>query len=830
MHFTCLLLSGFVIFTPFLHAQPLVRISEFMASNATTIVDPDFNETGDWIELYNADTNSVSLGGFFLTDDLSEPKKWQLPEETTLAPNGFLLIWADDASEGYHTNFKLSAEGEQIGLFDPQTTLIDSISYQGQTTDVSYGRLAERAKEWRFFNTPTPGLPNDTTGYLGFSPSVTFSIPGGFHKGAQTLELSSSIDRGAIRYTTDGSRPTLLSIPYSDSISVMTTSVIRAAVFLEDHVPGAVTTHTYLIDELTQLPVFSIATNPDNLWDDSTGIYVAGTNGSIGNCTSEPRNWNRDWERPANVEFFEADQNAILNQRVDISIFGGCSRLLAQKSLSVRARNRYGEDKLNYRFFPNKDISAFESIVLRNSGQDWYKTMFHDGMIQTLIQEGMGLDNQAYRPAILFLNGVYWGIHNIREKTNTAFIEANHGYEKDEIDFLEHDRLVIEGNTGHYDQLIEFISSTDMTQNTSMATVAAMIDLDGYIDYLVAQVYIGNADWPQNNVKYWRPNTEGGQWRWIIFDTDFSFGASAGSQPDANTLFRVTDDSSTVAQNSPWSTLLVRKVLENRQIRERFAQRMASHINTTFDSTHVWQVIDSLQANIASEVPRHNNLWPPSTYLGGTRWNAHIENLRNFASERPAQVRRQIAELFGYDQTARLRITTNEPNLGHVYVSDVQMKEEQLDGIYFAKIPLELRAIPLSGARFVRWDGSFLSTEDSTTVRLLGAATIRAVFEKQESITSLDEAGSEFRFALAQNYPNPLSHSTTIPYELHEPTRVTIDVYNALGRRIMRVLDAFKGAGIHKQTFEAGHLAAGTYIYELRAGAHIDRNMFTVVK
>lgn len=800
-----------------------------MASNVTTIFDPDFNDAGDWIELHNAGIDSVSLGGFFLTDDLSKPTKWQLPEETILAPNSFLLIWADDFAFGYHTNFKLSADGEQVGLFDPQVTLVDSISFNRQTTDVSYGRLAERADQWRFFSTPTPGVPNDTTGYTGISSTVNFSIPGGFYNGSQTVKLTASHDGATIHYTMDGSRPTALSTPYADSIRVMTTSVIRAAAFQEDHVPGAVTTQTYLIDEFTRLPVFSIATDPDNLWDDSTGIYVEGANGSSGNCTAEPKNWNRDWERSANVEFFEADRIPILNQRVGISIFGGCSRLLSQKSLSLHARKRFGVEKLNHRFFANKEISAFDSIVLRNSGQDWYKTMFHDGMIQTLLQENMDVDNQAYRPAILFLNGAYWGIHNIREKTNATFIEENHGYEKDEIDFLEHNRQVIEGSTAHYDQLISLVSSNDMTQSSTIDKVAALIDMNNYIDYLIAQVYISNADWPENNVKYWRPHGDGGRWRWIMFDTDFSFGASAGSQPAANTLFRIVDNSGSSTQDPPWSTLLIRNVMENRQFRDQFAQRMASHINTTFDSTHVWQVIDSLQARIAGEVPRHNSRWSASTHLGGVPWVAHIKKLRDFASERPAQVRNHFAELFEYNQTT-LQVTMNEPGLGYVYVSDVRMKGEKLDGVYFTEIPLELRAVPLPGVRFLGWDGLVTSPADSVTVRLQGPATIRANFERQEGTTSIDKTGSGYTFTLAQNYPNPISNETTIPYELHEPAHVTIDIYDALGRRIMRVLEAFQGVGIYKHTFPAGRLAAGTYIYELKAGAHVGRKMFTVVK
>lgn len=158
------------------------------------------------------------------------------------------------------------------------------------------------------------------------------------------------------------------------------------------------------------------------------------------------------------------------------------------------------------------------------------------------------------------------------------------------------------------------------------------------------------------------------------------------------------------------------------------------------------------------------------------------------------------------------------------------MKNEALDGIYFAKIPLELRAEPLPGFRFAGWEGTVTSAADSLQIQLAGPATIRAVFEDDDGLISTEAPELGYTFVLDQNYPNPLSQSTTIPYELPEPARVTIDVYNALGRKVMQVLDAFRGAGIHQQALEAGHLAAGTYFYELRAGSHVGRKMFIIVK
>lgn len=143
--------------------QAKLYINEFMAGNTTTIAD-EFGEFDDWLEVYNGDSESIGLGDKFLSDNFSIPNKWQLPD-VMLQPGDFLLIWADDdINQGAnHTNFKLSAAGEEIGLFDSENTgfiVLDSVSYGAQTTDISRGRSEDASAVWKFFNFPTPGYSN----------------------------------------------------------------------------------------------------------------------------------------------------------------------------------------------------------------------------------------------------------------------------------------------------------------------------------------------------------------------------------------------------------------------------------------------------------------------------------------------------------------------------------------------------------------------------------------------------------------------------------------------------------------------------------------------
>jgi len=165
------------------HADDTLSINEFMADNDGNIEDPD--EPGayeDWIELYNSGPTAFDLGGTFLTDDLAEPTKWQIPAGVTIAAGGHLLFWADDDEDqgNTHTNFKLGAGGEEIGFYDADgSTEIDSIVFGEQSVDVSYGRCPDGGDDWSFHTVPTPGVENSCDG-----TSLTFIPAAGLAAGA----------------------------------------------------------------------------------------------------------------------------------------------------------------------------------------------------------------------------------------------------------------------------------------------------------------------------------------------------------------------------------------------------------------------------------------------------------------------------------------------------------------------------------------------------------------------------------------------------------------------------------------------------------------------
>ena len=518
------------------------------------------------------------------------------------------------------------------------------------------------------------------------------------------------------------------------------------------------------------LPVFSLVTDPANFFSDTSGIYVAGTNGIIGNCSTQPRNWNQDWERPVSLEFFESDKSLAFKVNTGVKIFGGCSRLYPEKSLAFYFRSEYGNDKLHYRMFGDIPVYDYNNFILRSSAQDWWRTMFRDGMVQTLIEQGMKLDYQDYRPSILFINGEYWGIHNIREKQNEHYVYYHHGADKDNIDLIEISKGVYanNGDITAYNEMITFLSSNNMADPPNYDYIKSIIDIDEYIDYQVAQIYSANGDWPGSNMKLWREKIPGSKWRWMIYDLDFTFGGNAEGLATTNTLAQATATNGPSWPNPPWSTLMFRKMLDNPEFKNEFIQRFAAHINTTFEPNYVLAVIDSMAQNIASEISRHIDRWPQSISFGND-WQELIDIMRNFAIDRPANVRAHFQSKFSLAGVNNLIISRNYPARGKIFTNTVEVKNNGSTNVFFKNIPVHIKALPMPGYKFVRWEGISTETSPEIFVVLNNNSTLTAVFEVAElTVTTI--------LINEINYNSSTVFDTEDWIEFYNPDDVAVDI------------------------------------------------------
>ncbi len=632
-----------------------VVINEVLAANAHTAIDPDFSKFSDYIELYNSGSKSIDLSGYKLSDKISEPK-WTIPNGTLLPARSYMIFWADDKDSSlleHHTNFKLKDKGEAVALFDPNGTLIDSLEFGKQKADISCTKNGGTIG----YMYPTPNEENwDISNSSVLSGAPQFSKNSGFYDGLVSVSLTSE-NSAEIYYTVDGSYPTYGSIRYTVPISIDKTAVVRAMSVESGKFPSERVTHTYLINESTTLPVVSITTDEKYLWDDMIGIYADGINGAPKVCGEGNANYMQEWERPANIEYFAKNKTVGFNQEIDLEISGTCTRELAQKSLAISADDIYGKDAISYKLFAEKDINVFKSFKLRNSGQDWWKTMFRDAMEQQLIKDDLDIDYQAYEPSIVFLNGEYWGIHNIREKKNEDYLANNYAdLDPDKVDILYGDQEVKEGKADDYEVMIGYIEDNDLSNDTNYANVAAQIDINNYIDYQITQIYSANFDWPANNIRYWKEQKEGAKWRWMMDDQDAGFNLFDENPSGDPEDFGLTHDSLTFAtaedsddwRNESWSTLLLRSLLANDTFKDTFVARYDALLTSTFKSSNVTALINEMKAVIEPEMQRHIDTWGDTgpDYADMDQWNSNVEIMRNFANERPDIAKGHLDQMF----------------------------------------------------------------------------------------------------------------------------------------------------------------------------------------
>nr|WP_321408781.1 CotH kinase family protein [uncultured Carboxylicivirga sp.] len=622
-----------------------------------------------------------------------------------------------------HTNFKIKAEGESLYLFNNKT-FVDSIGATNLNADISYGRRTDGNSQWVYFGTPTPSSANsgDYATTLN-TDSVHFSVAGGKHASSVTLSLSNPDNPSSIiYYTTDGSVPTVSSKLYSAAFSIGTTTIIRARVIDTGKLAGPVVSNTYIIGESHTLPVVSISTDPANLWDYYTGIYVMGPNAEAGNPYFGANFW-MDWEKPVHFEYYDKNNVKQIDQGAGLKIYGAWSRANPQKSLALYARKEYGDGSFSYKFFDNRENDKFEALVLRNSGNDFFSTHFRDAFISH-VMDPLQLETQGFQPTVLYLNGEYFGIINLREKINEHFISDHTYINSETVNILQNGGEVVQGVNTKYEEFLNFINTTNLSTDTNYEKVKNYIDVDNFIDYILAQTFIDNRDWPGNNIKFWNTTSNKSRFRWILFDTDFGFSLYGSTNYNYNTLSYALVDNGPDWPNPPWSTLVFRKLKTNAKFKEQFVKRAKHYLNTCWNIGVMNSKVDSIKQLYSSEIVDHCTRWD----FNYTDWNNEVIKLKNFAGNRPYYFEKYLQEVFVYTQKVLVNLDVSN-NMGFIKVNKRNITGFPYSDDYYNNSEIELIAIPNPGYRFVRWTGTYTSEYRRIAPKLSGNISLTAVFE-----------------------------------------------------------------------------------------------------
>ncbi len=497
-------------------------------------------------------------------------------------------------------------------------------------------------------------------------------------------------------------------------------TVIKVIAYDNELNTSQILTNSYFVDENMKerytFPVMSLSTDIEHLFDYETGINVPGVfyDPDLGEDGSSNRTGNYyqtgdEWEKPVHVEYFTSDGDLEFQQSAGIRIHGGLSRKYPIKSYRLYARGSYDDDSyFNYQFFEDKEIDLFKRILLRAGGQTYQYTVMGEVAAQNLLKP-LDLDMQYSQPVILFINGEYFGIRNIRDRIDRYYLSTHYGMDSDDVTILTGNGYYEDGDergAAHYQAIYQFITLKDMTVKKNYEHVQTKIDVDNLIDYYIAELYLGNVDWPQNNILYWRKNVNynpdapyghDGRWRWIIYDVDASFGASWGAfYPEIESFERLTGDT--------WKTgKLITSLLKNDEFKAKFVYRFKDLMDSTFEEERASSITSDLIDLYKPEMLEHVNRWGyPSSY---STWLSYSQRMIDFALRRPEHIERQMIEFVGLEDVSTHLFKVNlDSNMGNLKVNSLVLGDiDYYENEFYENLTMSMEAIPKEGHRFTGW-------------------------------------------------------------------------------------------------------------------------------
>ncbi len=689
--FSAVLLCLFPLLT-----RSQVVINEFSAANMSGITD-NFGEREDWIELYNAGNQAVDLSGYYLSDKINNTDKWKFPAGIFIEPGEFKLIFASDRDtvigSFIHAGFKITqTKPEYIALFDASQNLLDAQqTTQPNQANHSTGRVTDGGTSWGIFAIPTPGGPN-ALAYQGYASTPVANMPAGFYNNAVTVSLSA--EGGAtIRYTLDGSEPGPNSTTYTEPVLITQTSVLKAKAFSNNTslLPGFTLVNSYFINVSHTLIVVSVA-----------GTDVANL---FGGTQFHP------W---GSIEFFKN------GQRLDwaygeFNKHGNDSWAYAQRGVDYITRDQMGyKSSISHKFFETTDRDKFQRLILKAAANDNFPALMggahiRDAYVQTLSQKaGLDLDERSWEPCVLYLNGQYWGVYDIREKVDDPDF-TRYYYDQGEkwLDYIKTwgGTWNEYGSRTDWDALHNFITTEDMTIPSNYNYVKERLNLLSLIDYMLINTHVVCKDWLNWNTGWWRgrkPDGGAKTWRYTLWDLDATFGhyTNYTSIPDVS-----PNADPCYAEDLPLDFeghgAMIQALMANEEFHSLYVNRYADLLNSYFSCDYMISLLDSMLARITPEMPGQIQRW------GGTmmNWQANVQILKSFINTRCQVINPGIEGC--YDVTGPYPVTVRispalSPN--QVKVNTFVPDSFPFVGDYFVGTKLDFQALPGNGWVLDHWE------------------------------------------------------------------------------------------------------------------------------
>ena len=781
-------------------AESGVSINEVCPKN-TTYAAPD-GGLYDWIELYNASSSTEDISGWGLSDKSTKPYRYTFPSGTVIAPGQRLVIFCDStagASDNSIAPFGLSTSGETLTLTDSSGATVSQITFGAMASDKSYGQYPDGSGEFYTLSC-TPDSANSAPEGANAVRTPEFSQDSGFYTSGFSLTLTAP-EGTTVYYTTDGSDPTPESTPYTSPITVRDMSdtenvlsartdisassvsaptekvdkaaIVRAVAVDPEGRVSDIITKTYFIGKTASsyyqdMKVVSIVTDPDNLFDYETGIYVKGKVYDDENGSSSGGGWGwgwgnmknpwemeanytqkgREWEREATLEMFN-NGTRVISQNVGIRIKGAASRSAAQKSFNVYARKDYGTAEFTYDLYEGtatkakngKVIDTFDAFTLRNGGNDNGYAYFRDSINQQLVAD-RDFASQAASECVVFIDGEFWGMYQITERVSDDYIKSHYGIKKSDVVIIKNKQLEegTDQDLADWNDLTSFCASSDMSSESNYARFTQAVDVQSYIDYFAAQIYWNNTDWPENNFAVWRSASvdedndyADGKWRMFMFDTEY-----ATCLYDDNRTQASSDSFSRISQNTDDVSRMFTNLMNNEQFREQFELTFMDLANYNFDSAKADRIINEFTSTYSRQALDTYKRFNSSSYnmYGSDNFAAELAKVSSYYSSRYSTAAQQLRSALSLGGELKTVTVENDGSKGSISLNTLNLDDSlsSWSGKYYSDYKVTVTAVPKSGAYFSHWEvnGAQLTQEElyspTVSIELGSDVTVRAIY------------------------------------------------------------------------------------------------------
>ena len=732
--------------------QSALRITEIAPLNMDWL-----DENGDdpsWVEIYNSSDKDIDLEGYTLVENVKNLRKWVFGSNIIKAKS-FRVVFCDkkdisavesadigDRHTRPHTNWKLDKDGGTIYLIDRYNGIRDSVAYPQLLGGLSWGIVD--GGYWKFFDKPTPEKPNtESKAYDEIVPAADMSgLKAGFYNDAFTLNPPALEDGVKLRCTTDGSVPTENSPEFNSPKTIDHSMAFRCATFKKGALSNKVTTRTFFVDEdVVKMPVVAISVDSSFFREhyiktscdapkgckDSAGLYA-------------------DVELPIHVEYFEKGSStkdgATWEMDAGISLMGGYSRLNDKKSVSIHLREGYEDGSINYPLFETRKgvNDKYRAFNLRNNGNRFVSDYIEDAMGGALL-EGTSVDYQRSRQVVVFYNGKYYGIHDMRERFNKHYVETNYKIESSSVNFIKHLGQEVEasnGTTDAYLAMLSFVAKNDFSgeNNANYATVKTMLDVGNLADYMAAEIYIHNGDWPNNNVRAWSAPEH--PWKFMVYDLDHGFdwtwGVNNKEFTQETNMFEWIKKG---GGNKPckvegcFANLYI-QLIKNPEFKRMFINRSAVMFNSYTNFANVTKIVNAMTATIdADEMTRdlakfkQDQKWYENSCHQG--FDKTGSCMKEWAEKRDPKVIQEYEEEFGLSGTASVTIAASGKGTVLMEGAALPNGATSYKGKFFVGNPILLTAVPDAGSVFTGWSDGV--TDNPRLVEPTEGASFTAKFQ-----------------------------------------------------------------------------------------------------